>query len=134
MRLFILLTLVFSTNVFAIGEPKYSKVAAKAEAAQSKLEFEFKIDSTDSDMALSFEAPWKLELVNADGITFSSMKLNKAKMDEKLPGWKVQTVSAPTKNQGELAYKLTAFICTKNKTKCFREIHKGKVPWKVAEK
>ena len=40
----------------------------------------------------------------------------------------------PEKPAGEVEYSMVAFVCTKDKAQCFREVHKGKVPWKVAGK
>jgi len=55
-------------------------------------------------------------------------------MDEKLPGFVVATAGKPAKAKGELDYTMVAFVCTKEKTQCFREVYNGKAAWNFAGK
>jgi hypothetical protein len=118
-----------ATTVFAFGEPTHSKIEVAATPAGDQMEFTFKVIANEGH-AVTFDAPWKLDLKKHDGLAFDKAALNKADMDEKIPGWKVKTSAKPANAQGEMEYQLVAFICTTNKTQCYREVHKGKAAWK----
>jgi hypothetical protein len=82
-------------------------------------------------MAINMEGPWKLEIEAPEGTSLAKKTLEKADMDAKLPGFVVSgTLKGPIPKGGYVApYKLIAFVCTADKTKCFREVHKGEVRW-----
>ncbi|MEZ4742193.1 MAG: hypothetical protein R3B45_07080 [Bdellovibrionota bacterium] len=132
------LTAIFSFGsvplAFSFGEPKYSKVHLSIKQdkdSTNKLIFRVSADDT---MQLSFvNAPWELNLKTID--TQPNFKLAKDKytakdLDQGLPGFAVQI---PTKElqSGILEYRLIAFICTKEKTRCYREVHKNTVNLKT---
>lgn len=114
---------------FGFGEPTHSKIEISSAPAGDQMEFTFKVVASDGH-TVTFDAPWKLDLKKHEGLTFETAALNKTTMDEKLPGWKVKTTAQPAAGQGDLEYQLIAFICTTDKTQCYREVHKGKHPWK----
>ena len=122
-----------TTFAFGFGEPKNSKVEITSANAGDQLEFTFKV-SANAGHSVTFEAPWKLDLKNHDGLAFASSSFNKDNMDEALPGYKVKTNAKPGKQSGEFEYSLVSFICTTDKTTCYREVHKGKHPWTLTKK
>jgi hypothetical protein len=124
-----LATLVVSMVGIAAPAPQHSKVNATANSAPTGVEFKFVVEA-NKNMTITFDAPWTLELVNAKDLEFASNRYGKAELDEKLPGFVVKTAKAPSVDKGEVEYKLVAFICTKDKTQCYREVHSGKVGWK----
>ncbi len=124
--------LMFAGVASGFGEPKNSKIEITSAPAGDQLEFTFKI-SANAGHTVTFEAPWKLEVKNHDGLAFASSTFNKDNMDEALPGYKVKTNAKPTKQNGEFEYSLVSFICTSDKTTCYREVHKGKHPWAMAK-
>ncbi len=124
--------LMFAGAAFGFGEPKNSKIEITSAAVGDQLEFTFKI-SANAGHAVTFEAPWKLDVKNHDGLAFASSSFNKDNMDEALPGYKVKTNAKPAKQNGEFEYSLVSFICTSDKTTCYREVHKGKHSWAMAK-
>jgi hypothetical protein len=115
---------------FGFGaKPEHSTVDVSTKQNGANTEFTFKINP-NKGMALTLDAPWKLSLKNTDGLTFAATDLNKTAMDDKLPGYVVTTTAAPGKAAGKLGYALTAFVCTEDKTQCYREVHQGEVDWK----
>jgi len=128
----IIFFVTFTGMAFGFGEPKHSKIEITNAAAGDQLELTFKVTANAGHLA-TFEAPWKLDLKNHDGLTFASSTLNKENMDEALPGYKVKTSAKPGKQNGEFEYSLVSFICTSDKTTCYREVHKGKHSWTMAK-
>lgn len=108
------------------GPPKHSAVAVEARAGDGAQQFTFKVEPKN-DMIVNFDAPWKLEVKGHDGLTLPKTTFARGDLDEKLPGYVVSAKAG--KPQGDLEYSLTAFICTKDKTQCFREVHTGKTTW-----
>ena len=119
---------IVSVTAYGFGKPQHSKVSVQSTPKDGNLEFVFKIEP-NSDMSVTFDAPWTLDIKNAEGLTLSKEKLKKSDLDQKLPGFKVSTTAAPKAKSGEVEYKLVSFICTKDKTRCYREVHKGKHNW-----
>lgn len=117
-----------SASALGFGDPKHSSVDVETKKAGEKITFDFKIKANEG-MKTTFDAPWTLEIKGHDGLSFSQTKMTKAELDENLPGFSVTTSAVPTSAKGELEYRLTSFICTADKTQCFREVHKGKAPW-----
>lgn len=125
----IVLILIAAFIGFGFGnKPEHSSVEVTSTKKGDNLEFTFKVKPT-AGIHITLEAPWKLALKQTDGLAFASTDLNKAAMDDKLPGYVVATTAAPGKVSGKMAYALTAFVCTENKTQCFREVHNGEVDW-----
>ena len=128
------LPLIWSEAALAFGKPEHSLVKAKAATGdQGQLNFEFKVEP-NKDMQVTLDAPWQLKVSGHQGLVFEKTTLKKADLDEALPGFKLAASGKPTVANGSVDFQLTAFICTQDKTRCYREVHKGRVPWAVAAK
>lgn len=131
MKLFLAIAAVFTfaTSAFGFGEPTHSKVEISAAPVGDTMEFTFKIIANEGHK-VTFDAPWKFELKKHDGLTFANSAFNKDNMDAAIPGFKVKTTAPAVGAAGDLEYSLVSFICTTDKTQCYREVHKGKYAWK----
>ena len=131
MKLLLSLAAMFalSATVFGFGEPTHSKIEITAAPNGDSTEFTFKI-LANKGYAVTFDAPWKLDLKKHEGLTFASSALSKNNMDEAIPGFKVKTTAQAGAAAGDIEYSLVSFICTTDKTICYREVHKGKYSWK----
>ena len=127
--LLLLSSLLLSAGAFAAA-PEHAKIDAAADKAGDKVELRFKV-VPESGLHVNMEGPWKLELTGTDGLGLQKTTFAKGDMDEKLPGFVVKTAAKPAKAAGDVEYKLTAFVCTDDKTQCYREVHTGKLPWKA---
>lgn len=76
------------------------------------------------NLMINEDAPWSLN-VTSGGVKFTRDKLKKEDYNPKIPGFSITLVELP-KAPSELSYELTAFICTKDKGRCYREVVKGK--------
>ena len=111
--------------------PKHAEVEAKASPqADGSVSFSLKV-VPNKGMKTSLDAPWKLNVLKNDGLTFKSTELKKADLDGALPGFSFASVGKPSAASGKLDYKMTAFICTEDKTQCYRDVLEGTVEWKA---
>jgi hypothetical protein len=70
-------------------------------------------------------------VVEGKDLSFEKTTLGKADMDTALPGFVLTTAARPTAPKGQIKYTLTSFICTKEKTQCYREVHTGAFDWSL---
>lgn len=110
-------------------EEKHSALEVSSKIDGDKLSLSFKV-VPGKDMIVNFEAPWKLEIKKAEGLSFAKTTLQRPDMDDKLPGYVLQSTAAPASSSGEVEYSAIVFVCDKDKTRCFREVHAGKHGWK----
>jgi hypothetical protein len=122
-----LLALVIGSALQA-ETPKHSKVETAVTAEAGDLVLMFKVDPTSGNV-INVEAPWKLDIKKSDGLKLTSTQLKQKDFLPAIPGFLLK--AKPDKDAGELEYNLTAFVCSKNKENCFREVHAGKLPWKA---
>ena len=115
-----------TTTALGFGKPEHSGVVIDTANISGGKQFTLKIKAMNN-MVINFDAPWKLEIKGHEGLGLTKASYAKEDMDEKLPGFLVQ--STPENPKGTLEYSLTAFVCTKDKTQCFREVHSGKQDW-----
>lgn len=98
----------------------------------------FKIEP-HKDLAISPDAPWSVKLANVNNLSPETLNLAKKNFDLKIPGFKIALGTAQNKEKHGTAkdgdkkpipssfdYTLTAFVCTVDKTKCFRDVIKGR--------
>jgi hypothetical protein len=107
--------------------PEHSKVEVTQEATAKSLTLTFKV-VPQTGMTVTADAPWKLE-IEAPDLPLVKNPLGKGDLREGLPGFVVETQERPKTKDGELKYKLTSFICTKEKTQCYRDVHTGSFRW-----
>ncbi len=116
---------------FGFGKPENSKVESSAKLDGANVQLTFKVLANEGHV-VTLDAPWKLTLKTHDGLTFAQAAFSKKDMKEELPGWIVASTAA-SKATGDVSWELAAFICTKDKTSCYREVHEGKTNWQTAE-
>lgn len=114
-------------------EPENSVLETKVVPQGAGIELIFKV-TPKKGIKLTQEGPWSLTLTDTDGLGLSLTKgqfsLNADKYDSGVPGFKVPVATA-SKTSGSVSYKLRAFVCTEDKTRCFPELHKGSLDWKI---
>jgi hypothetical protein len=116
------------------GKPEHSTVEATvAPGASDALTLTFKV-VPKTGMKINLEGPWKLELKDAADLPLAKTTLVRADLDEGMTGYTVTTTAKPAKTEGTVNYSLTSFICTTDKTQCYREVHTGTLPWKAGAK
>ena len=118
---------LFSSVAIASGTPEHSRIEVSQIPAPDGLALTFKV-TPHAGMAATMDAPWKLEVEDKD-LVFSKNPLVRTDVDAALPGFVLRATTKPSHPKGQLKYTLTSFICTKEKTQCYREVHKGTFDW-----
>ncbi len=98
----------------------------------------FKIEP-NKDLAISPDAPWSVKLTNVSHLSPETLSLTKKDFDLKIPGFKIPLetpqgkeksgagkAGGKTPTPSSFDYTLTAFVCTVDKTKCYRDVIKGR--------
>jgi hypothetical protein len=118
--------IAISGSAFGFGEPKNSKVAIETKTTPEGTAFDFKVVPNEN-LVITLDAPWKFVVSEVKGATFSETTLKKEQLDQDMTGYRI--VSTKNEESGSFKYKLTSFVCTKDKTSCYREVHKGEHSW-----
>jgi hypothetical protein len=117
------------TEAKSFGDPENSSVATSVVKADGgSLNFTIKINLKEG-IAFNMDAPWKLSIKKFDGLTLDKTESVAKDFVSELPGYKFQSIGKPTLPAGKIEYSLIAFICTKDKSRCFREVHNGNIDW-----
>ena len=120
-------TVLISSEAFGAGKAQI-EVTGKPQA-DKRIEFTFKTYPV-GDLVINKEGPWKLEIISSGKIKFDKTEYKRADWKEDLAGF-TALGSASKGNSETIKYKLVAFVCTKDKSQCFREVVDGssKVSW-----
>jgi hypothetical protein len=122
---------IFSAALFSIAAsaPQHSKVEfSYVTAADGSSKLGFRV-VPNAGLKITPDAPWKLQIKSAEGIELGATEFDRTKFSEKVPGFEVPVskINAPS---GKLSFKLISFVCTENKTQCYREVHEQTSEWK----
>lgn len=109
-------TLGIASEPSKLSNDKYSQVVIEKVKNKGDIKFNFKVKIAEG-IKYNWDGPWKFKF-KGEGVTEKTM--GTSDFDKTLGGYAV-TVPADSKS---LEYRLTAFVCTKDKTRCFREVHK----------
>lgn len=126
--LFYSLALIAIDAMAQTSKDQQADLAVSSQFADSKLSITFKVLPA-KDMVINTEAPWKLEIKKAEGLSFVKTTIGRAELDEKVPGYVLSTSAAPTASQGQIEYSAVVFVCDKDKTRCYREVKTGTHAW-----
>lgn len=115
---------------FGFLPPKHSKLSTKVETNKNGLVNITFLVQPNKGMTITEKAPWELKIKGYEGLKLEGKKmpLRIKKFDPKLPGFSLsaqKTFSAKGKNW--VLYEIRSFICTKDKSTCYPELHKGKL-------
>lgn len=80
-------------------------------------------------LQLTYEGPWTLNITNMKNFNFEKTKFTKSDMNTDTGEFKIS--GAKLGKNWNADYELVSFVCTKDKTRCFREVHKGKLNTKA---
>ena len=120
-----LLIIILAYFSMAFGE-KHSTVEVQSKVQEQKAALDFKIKADDSYM-ITIEAPWSITLSKPSGLSFKNKKevFKSKNMNKELPGFKEELQLDPSAKKHSFDYKIKAFVCTKDKKRCFPQTLKG---------
>lgn len=125
----ILLFGLVSTNGYArkmFSSLEITKIQSTGDVKNQKnKQLQFKIVPKPG-LVVNEDGPWSLDITTSEksSLTLMKTKYSKKEMDLKLPGVVVSYEKSGTE-VSSLDYKFLAFVCTKDKKKCYFDIHKG---------
>lgn len=133
--LIVLSPLLSASSAAAQAPATHSEVNAQGEAVAAtanQLRLVFAVRPA-SGLHINLEGPWALTLKNpSGGVSLAKTGWTKADLDDKLPGFVAQASVTPQTNTGDVDYDLVAFVCTDDKTQCYRDVHHGRLHWQRA--
>lgn len=118
----------FAVPAFAVGELHSSIDVKTVREKDGKLTFTFKVVPGEK-MVINHDGPWKLDIKKSEGITFTTTTFPKTEMKEAIPGFTMTSAAPPAAKSGTVEYQMVAFVCTKEKTLCYRDVHKTTASW-----
>ena len=77
-------------------------------------------------LKINGDGPWKLEIKDAKGIKLDKFELKRDAWKEDIAGFQVKGTPASDAKSLEIQYKMTTFVCTTDKSMCYREVVDGK--------
>jgi hypothetical protein len=116
-----------STLVFADPNAKRATVTVQAQksALAGAVQVQFKTTAGDG-LKINADGPWKLEIKGATGLKFEKTEFKRDTWKENIAGFEVPAkLDSTTTKSGDVKYKLTTFVCTIDKSMCYREVVEG---------
>ena len=77
-------------------------------------------------LKINGEGPWKLEIKTIKGATTATTEFKRSEWKEGIAGFEVPATLDKDSKKVELSFKMTTFVCTKDKTMCYREVVEDK--------
>ncbi len=133
MRKLLIASVLAAASATALAADVHSKVKVDTVPDGDNLVFTF-TNVPDDGLVTNLEGPWKLDLKSAPGLKLAKTTFARAELDEKNASFSFKTTAKPEGKEGVIEYKFITFVCTKDKTTCYRDVHEGKADWKVAAK
>lgn len=95
-------------------------VEVKAKTVDRKLELSFKAIPKEG-LVINPDGPWKLEIKDPGSLKFDKQEFKRSEWQEALGGFTAQATANKEKS-ATIKYKLVAFMCTKDKSQCYRDV------------
>jgi hypothetical protein len=123
------LFIVNAASSIAEGAGRASVSISAQSISPKKIELTFTTQPT-TGLVINHDGPWKLEIKDAGGIKPEKLELKRTEWKEDIGGFIVPANPQGKKNT-DIKFKLVAFVCTKDKSQCFREVIEStsKVSW-----
>lgn len=78
------------------------------------------------DLVINSEGPWKLEIKSTKGIQPTKLIYKVDEWKKDISGFIVPIKVNQGVKSGDVEFKLTSFVCTKDKSMCYREVVESK--------
>ncbi len=123
-----ILLIVIGNYGYSFGKPDHSEISVQYTQKEENGKFVFKATPKGALVANFSSAPWSMKIRNSTNIEFIKKILDVGMLDKNLPGFHL---SATLNNREDFSFDFdfVAFVCTKDKTKCYRDSHKRTCHW-----
>ena len=113
-----------SNQSFGAGK---ATVTVTAKKDKNDVRLSFKTVPAEG-LAINAEGPWKLEIKPMSGLKADKSEWKRSDWNEATGEFEFTAHPQSKATSSDVPFKLTAFICTKDKTQCFREVIEQKAP------
>jgi hypothetical protein len=107
-----------SANASEIRATVEVKVDKKTKAANQMI-FSTK---PASGLIVNDEGPWKLEIKGSKGVDFKVKEVKRGEWIADVAGFRVDYSPVAGAKDAEVEFKMVTFVCTKDKSICYREV------------
>lgn len=115
-----------ASNVGTMPSKQAAVAVTKALQPDGKIRFDFKTIPAKG-LKINTDGPWSLELKSHPGLELAKEKLGRAEFQDAIPGFSL--LAKPAEKSGKVDFKMVVFVCTAEKTQCFRDVHQGSINW-----
>lgn len=122
-RAVLLILSCFSITVYATSGKATIEVTAAKSGDNVKVQFK---TIPAAGLAINDEGPWKLEIKSATGLKPAATEVKRADWKKEIAGFDVVATPDKGAKKAQIHYKMTTFVCTKDKSQCFREVVENK--------
>lgn len=118
--------LVLSVGVtFAKGP---AKATVQVTSEKDKLVFK---TIPNEGLVINHEGPWSLKITSLKGVKSTVTELKRSDWKENSATFELPVTSEKSAKSAEVQFKATVFVCTKEKTQCYREVIEDKATVKL---
>lgn len=82
-------------------------------------------------LVINHEGPWSLDIKNITGAKSTVTSLKRGDWKEDSASFDLPVVANASAKEADVQYKLVSFVCTKEKTQCYREVIEDKAKVKL---
>jgi hypothetical protein len=122
------ITLFSCTALTAPSEKAKVIVSSSKEGKSIKLTF---ATHPGDGLKINAEGPWKLEIKQVKGAKLNTLELKRDAWKSDISGFQVTGTPESNSKVLEVQYKMTTFVCTTDKSMCYREVVDGKESLKL---
>lgn len=113
---------VIATQAFADAAKK-ATVNVTAEKGKNPGTFSVQFKTiAGNGLKINAEGPWKLDIKSATGLKFEKSEFKRDAWIESAAGFTALGTNVGKAATADITYKLTAFVCTADKSMCYREV------------
>lgn len=121
--------LTLASYGFAKASPKATvQITTSKDKGTTKLVFK---TVPNDGLVINHEGPWSLDIKNITGVKSNVSTLKRTDWKEDTATFDLPVVADAGAKEAEVQYKLVSFVCTKEKTQCYREVIENKTKIKL---
>lgn len=105
---------------FGFGKPEHSTVSVTKSGNTINIKA-----IPNEGLKITYDAPWSLKFKNVKGVELEKNSMKKDELNTSDASYNIKF--SPASKDWNADFEFVSFVCTEDKTKCYREVHKGKI-------
>ena len=111
-----------------LSQKGFATTNSRVDVTRDKKSLIFKVTPNDG-LVINLEGPWKLDVKEHAGLKLEKLTYDRKVLNETLTGFEVPVAAESGVVKGTVTYRLVAFVCTKDKSRCYRDVHESSAHW-----